>query len=112
MEILFAEQIKTIAANPAKQCVQETRGKRAAREISEGPRDCHACHARAPRPAFGKALRIPSEKSNRAQGAKFEQGAFYSPIRNFAGLSGRQDTLRIGSGLCHKRAYNERRPIR
>src|SRR2546429_1590578 len=81
--------------------MQKPRCKRAACEISERSRERHACHARAPRPALRKTLRVPGEKADRAHGAKFEQGAFHPPIGEIAGHSGRQVTLRIGSGLRH-----------
>src|SRR6266478_3462543 len=81
--------------------MQKPRCKRATCEISERPRERHACHARAPRPALRKALRVPGEKADRAQGAKFEQGTFYPPKGKPAGPSNRQDNFRIGSGLRH-----------
>ena len=103
VKVLFAEEVEAIAADAPKQCVQETRGKRATRKISEGPRQRHAGHARAAGPAFRKTLRVPGEKADRAQGAKFEQGAFDAPIGNGAGPGGKQDTPRIGLVWRHSR---------
>src|SRR5712691_8849742 len=101
MKVFFTQKIQAIAADATNQSMQKARGKRAARKISERPRQRHACHAGAPRPALGKALRVPSKKTDRAHGAEFEQGAFHAPIGNRAGLYGWQNALRIGSGLRH-----------
>ena len=102
VEVLLAQEIQAIAADSAEQCVQEASRERAAGKISERPRQSHASHARAPRPAFGKALRVPGEKTDRAQGAEFEKRAFDAPIGEGAGPGGRQDMVRIGSGLRHR----------
>src|SRR2546430_12955270 len=94
VEVLLTQKIQAIAADSAEQCVQEASRERAAGKISERPRQSHASHARAPRPAFGKALRVLGEKTDRAQGAELKQGPFHTPIRNGGSGSGRRDMAR------------------
>src|SRR2546423_11298665 len=103
VEVLLAQEIQAIAADSAEQCVQEASCERAAGKISERPRQSHASRARAPRPAFGKALRVPGEKTHRSQGAELKQGPFHTPIRNGGSGSGRRDMARIGFLLRYSR---------
>src|ERR1700674_3424758 len=101
VKILFSKKIEAITADATEQGVKKARSKGAARGISEWPRQCHPRHARASRPAFRKALGVPSEKTYWAHRAEFQQRAFHSPIRNFTRVRGGRKALRIGAGACH-----------
>ena len=101
MEILFAQQIKPIAADASEQHVQKSRREGAVRRISKRSSQCHARHSGTSGPALRKALRIPGEKAHGAHCAQFKEESFHSPIGNLSFSSG-GCLSRIGNRMWHR----------
>src|SRR4029077_8822509 len=107
VEILFTQQVEAILTDPAQQRVQKTRREGAAGGIGKWPRQRHTRHPGPTGPTLRKTLRVPGEKSDRAQGAQFEQRSLHAPISRITrGFvcgrdTSRGNTLRIGQAITH-----------
>ena len=84
LKIFFAEQIEAVAAHPAQQRVQKSRGEGAAGRVRKRPRQRHPGHSEPSRPSLRKTLRIPREKSYRPHRADLQQRSFDAPIHGLA----------------------------
>jgi hypothetical protein len=103
LKILFAQKIEPVLTDAAQQGVQKARGEGAVGGVGKRPRQRHPGHPGATRPALGKALRVPSEKPDRAQRTHFEQRTFDAPVGHLARFC-RASAYRIGWKSRHARS--------
>ncbi len=80
LEVFFAQQIESVAADPPQNGVHNTSRKYPVRAIKKRTHHCHREHQPATHPAFSKCLRIPSEERHWPDGRQVQQTAFHTPI--------------------------------
>ncbi len=79
MEVLLSQQVQTVAADAAQQCMQDARGQNPVAGVQHRPYQRLEEQAAPARPALCKCMRVPGEIGHRPHRGQVGHAAFNPP---------------------------------